>query len=1109
MATEKTPNSADPAQNKPARRTGGWIYGRDAKGRFISKAAAEALAAKAKADFTGAAQNKNQTNNAAFVAGNHPAPPPATPSNPEVYTIDADKSFVTELAKGVLERAGDDPLKLGDYTILVPSRAAARGLRQAFAEILEGRPAIFPVIDTPGDLTGDEISLKTANDPVLSEALMDIPPAVSVLQRKLMLAAEIMKMPNMASSPQKAVKLAAELGNFLDEAQRQNIDLKNLDNLVPDDFKPHWQKTQEFLNIITDVWPQKLQEMGCVDPEERRNLVMMMQALHWQNHPPKRPVIAAGFTDVMPSLAELLKTVAQSPNGMLVMPGVDTKLDDQSWQSLNEVHPQFEMRKLLNHVNVPREEIRQWVSDTPAPAKPVAARAALLREAMRPAATSEGWSKLKAEPQKGRGKKSVNDNANTIAPEALAGLDLITCTTEQEEANVIALKLRETLEVAGRTALLVTPDTSLARRVAAKLRYWEIDVEAGSGQPLADSMTGIWLATTARMAQEELAPVPLLECLQHPLAALGGDKKDFVKTMNLLEDRVLHGPRPESGFDGLKRATTAAFNKVASLGVPKKEFAPDQKRITDLIDRLQKIGGDFVDMMADGKKRPFGDLLDRHIRFVEAMAETPDSKSGADRVWRGDDGAAASRFLSQLRDLSDCLPDMSGAEYTDLLVGLMKSVKVNSTRPHHPQIRIVTPDEARLMKADVMIVGGLNEEKWPGLSDENPWLSRDMVRKLGMQVPENDVGQSAHDFAQFISSQNVLMTRSLRRGGSPAVASPFLTRLSMVLQGAGLFDELESKAQLAAINTALHTPAAVKPIESPSPVPPKSARPKQLPATAIETLIRDPYAVYARYVLKLRAKEPIDAAPSASERGIFIHDALDRFVRENPDKLPKDSYERLIEIGRDTFKKRSDNPLVQAFWWPRFERIAKWFVRFEEDRRRYAKTLATEVRGRLEIDLGSDTFTLTAIADRIDMAADGKMVVMDYKTGGVPTQKDVANGFSPQLTLESVIAFTGGFDGIDAGDVGSLEYLKLSGSRPAGDLTRVRGDVDELAEDALNGLTALAKAFVEEGAPFLSNPRPDLSPRYNNYRHLSRVDEWSNVRHSGPKKMQPGRKGRK
>lgn len=1055
-----------------------------------------------------------------------PATPPQFPAGesdsaktappPRVFTVAPDRPFLDSVARSILKDTAGDPLKLSDYTILVPNRETRDLLRQAFMEQLSGKPGIMPRIDAPGDVDSDDLGLKISESPILSQALMDIPPAVPKLHRQLMLAEEILKIKGMASSVQKAIKLGGELGNFLDELQRAGIELKNVEKLAPAAFQSQWSHTAEFLKIITHTWPERLEKLGMVDPEEHKNAMLEIQALHWRSHPPAKPMVAVGFTDTTPAVISVLQAVASMPQGAVILPGLDTGIDQKSWDVLTPVHPQFAFKKTLAALGIDRAQVKELDVDaaqTPAAKNHEnvhAARRLLMREVMRPAGTAEGWSDLKARRKRkaaandSNAAAGANDNSadtRVIDPQALNGMDLITAGTPQDEAAAIALKMRETLETPGRTATLVTGDRSLARRVAAKLKYWKIEVEDSAGKTLAETQAGIFLLATANMALEEWSPVPFLEAIKHPLATNGEARRDFAQKVSMLEDIALHGPRPGPGAEGLKDTLTAAFNRAARRPKnanpaprPQAELDAEKKTLTDWVDNIQASGKPFFDRMASDAPAPFAAFLDDHIRFVEAMAKD-DKETGAARLWRGDDGVKAARFLTQLREAAKFIPAVTGSDYLDTLQGLMRAVAVQPAMSSHPQLKIMTPEQAKLSKADVMILGGLNDESWPARPDVSPWLSPEMAARIGLPPAEESIGRAAHQFTQAIANKDVLLSRSLRSGDAPAVASPFLTRLMMVLKGAGLEEEIESKSQLLEINRAMHMPAEVTPIAPPAPTPPVSARPKQLPVTGIETLMRDPYSVYAKYILKLRPRDPLDANPSVSERGTFTHDALDTFMRKYPDKLPDNAYDELVKIGEDAFKTRLNNPYVQSFWMPRFQRIAKWFVKFEAERREMTKNLGTEVHGKLEIDMGNgEIFTLTAIADRIDRNENGEAVVIDYKTGGVPTQKNVALGMSPQLSLEALIAYTGGFDGIDATDVGEVQYWKLSGGRPAAEVTNVRGDVNTLMAEAKEGVTNLVKEFNKKETPYLATPRPEFAPRYNNYEHLSRVGEWSTVK---------------
>ena len=74
----------------------------------------------------------------------------------------------------------------------------------------------------------------------------------------------------------------------------------------------------------------------------------------------------------------------------------------------------------------------------------------------------------------------------------------------------------------------------------------------------------------------------------------------------------------------------------------------------------------------------------------------------------------------------------------------------------------------------------------------------------------------------------------------------------------------------------------VEPIAQPAPKPPRATRPLKLSVTAIEDWLRDPYTIYAKYILKLDPLDPVDMPLSAADRGSAIHEALGEFTKTLP-----------------------------------------------------------------------------------------------------------------------------------------------------------------------------------------------------------------------------------
>jgi ATP-dependent helicase/nuclease subunit B len=490
---------------------------------------------------------------------------------------------------------------------------------------------------------------------------------------------------------------------------------------------------------------------------------------------------------------------------------------------------------------------------------------------------------------------------------------------------------------------------------------------------------------------------------------------------------------------------------------------------------------------------PVRTLVAAHIAAAEALAASAE-ESGAARLWGEAAGEAAAEFLAELLPAADSLPPLGGAGYQALFEALLAGPVVRPRFGRHPRLAIWGLLEARLQHADLLILGGLNEGVWPPQAESDPWLSRPMRQEFGLPPPERRVGVAAHDFAQALGARSVVMTRATRVEGAPTVPSRWLLRLDTVLRAAGLEGRLGAAVEPLGWQARLDEAAAHIAVSAPEPRPPVAARPRKLSVTQIETWMRDPYAIYASKILRLEAFEPIDADPGAAERGTFIHAALDKFVRAFPDALPADAERQLLAIGAAEFGAALDRPGVRAFWWPRFERIARWFVAHEGQRRGRLGEIHSEIKGRLILDGPAGPFELTAKADRLDRQGDGGLVLIDYKTGLVPSAKDVGQGFSPQLSLEAAIAAGGGFAGIAAAPVAALEYWRLTGGDPPGEviaLAKDGGGLRALIGEAVQGLAVLVMKFDDPRTPYRAVPRPEKAPRYSDYEHLARVKEWS------------------
>jgi ATP-dependent helicase/nuclease subunit B len=961
---------------------------------------------------------------------------------PNVLTIAASLPFAETLARGLIARLGTDPLALSSATIYLPTRRAARSFADVFARVLGGA-ALLPEFKALGDVDEDEFLFDSDADD------LDLAPAISPMRRRLLLATLVKRWDETRRQGRlgfaQAAALAGSLASLMDEMETQGADLSRLGDLVPRALAEHWAEVLGFLELLRDQWPALLAAEGMANPAARRNDYLHALAKRLADHPPRGLVIAAGSTGSIPATGELLGVIARLPKGMVVLPGLDRDLDADSWNDLDPGHPQYGMKHLLERIDVKRKDVRDW-SD----AKPSTARERLLRETLRPAPTTDAW-------------RALAEGGGTDIAQGLENISLLEAADPAEEAAVIALALREALETKGQTAALVTPDRALARRVAANLFRWDIAIDDSAGQPLSHTPPGTFLSLLAEAAQSGFAPVPLLALLKHPLATMGGDAGAFRENARKL-DIALRGPRPDAGLDGIAH-----------------QIAAQKFEDPALLAWFTRVAGIL---------RPLGDALGQRELFladaVAAHLTAAEALSSPDTLWRGDAGANAATLFANLAEAASDLPAVEASAYTPLFQDFARRIAIRPAFGKHPRLAILGAQEARLQSFDLIILGSLNEGTWPQSAATDPWFSRPMRKALKLELPEFRIGQSAHDFATLAAGPRVILTRALKAEGTPTIASRWVQRLVQLCNGLGLQDALKPKQDYAAWSRALGEAGKPERIERPAPTPPLAARPTSLPITDIEKWVRDPYAIYARRILRLRPLDPLDAEIGPMERGTLVHEALEIFTNTFPRTLPDDAVLQLDQIAADVFARYRTPKSAQALWRPRFLRAAAWFVEEERVRRAGIKQSFTEVESaKWPV---TDSFTVYGVADRIDLLTSGGAAILDYKTGRPPAPKQIKAFLAPQLLLEAAMLEAGAFEAAGAQTAQELLYVWFSGGREAGKIEPV--DLSLVAETVAR-LKAFIAKFSDPATPYRPRVAPYRADIYGDYDHLARVREWS------------------
>ena len=1007
--------------------------------------------------------------------------------------------------------ARSNPAALAEATLYLPTRRAVRVAREVFLDELKADAAVLPRIVPLGDIDEDELAFAGEAEQLDGAAPLDFPPKLGELDRRLTLAHLVAAWakgdaltPLVVGGPASTLALAGHLARLTDDMVTRGVEWDRLDSLVPDNLDEYWKLSLDFLRIARQLWPAHLKEIGKIEPAARRDRLIEAEAARLMAHH-KGPVVAAGSTGSMPATAKFLHAVAGLPHGAVVLPGLDTDLDEDSWQSIggarnddgqftehpSSSHPQYAMHALLERFAIARADVA--ILGTPAPD----GRDVLLSEAMRPSNATAQWHDRLARP----------DIAEHIA-RGMKNLAVVESPNPEMEALAIATAMREARHL-DKSAALVTPDRALARRVMAALQRWNLDFDDSGGDALIETSAGIFARLAAETIVKELEPPTLLALLKHPLCRLGDAAGAHTTTIETLELALLRGTRPQAGTRGLvedfarfRGELTRFRNKdVSSLHRSEKrawlqdyQLDPVQKLISTLTAALAPM-----ESLSPARAYDFAEIATRHREVLIALSQDNDGIAVAFEEQEGLALAAAFDDLvaeQKPSGLSVQLPD-----YPEVFQTAFADRAVR--RPEKPgaTLHIYGPLESRLMQADRIIAGGLIEGVWPPAPRTDPWLSRPMRHDLGLDLPERRIGLSAHDFAQLLGSEDVILSHSTKAGSAPAVASRFLHRLEAVAGEARWEAAKQAGEQYVQFALALDAPDEVRPVRQPEPRPPRATRPLRLSVTAIEDWLRDPYSIYARHILKLEPIDPVDMPLSAADRGSAIHNALGEFTKTYSKDLPADTARLLRDIGEKHFRPLMERPEARALWWPRFQRIVKWFAEWEAGRRPEIAAIEAEIAGKIAIALDNErTFTLSARADRIERRADGSFAVLDYKTGQPPTGKQVRMGLSPQLTLEAAILREGGFEGIDAGSsVDELAYVRISGNNPPGEHKalelKIRNETpqppNEAADYARRQLEALIRTFENEAEPYRSLNLPMWTNRYGRYDDLARIKEWS------------------
>lgn len=970
-------------------------------------------------------------------------------------------AFLPLLAEGLKAHFGE---ALQDALILLPTRRAVRELGEAF--VGESGASLLPRMRPLADIDPDEPPF----EPGYLTGLVQ--PAISGTQRRFELAkivahyhGSISDLPLDAAG---LLSLTDPILAILDDAAMEEVSLESLKSLkdIEAFAAEHFQNAAVLYQIIQTYWPNRLAELGMMEPMARRVALLKALTELWTDRPPRHPVIIAGSTGTLRATAQLMRCVSHMPNGMIVLPGLDKVLPEKAWTSISTEHPQNSLKQLISTIGVSREEVPVWPWGATSAVDPLTPRRLIISESLVPVDSTADW------PER---INSLRDRVQDrdIFEDALDGLSVVEARTDEEEALVCALIMRETLDHKTDTAALITPDPALARRVKARLRRWGVDVDYSQGEPLEETFLGGFLAGILRLSLDRLNPVDLAYICKHPLTALtnpAGQIQDEWRDLEKIK------------FRGTRQANQGELPLVQAIHVA--------------MDPL-------LDISAVTTVPEFARAL---AQTAEALAAT-DELSGASRLWREDAGEKAASLIEELMEHGQLLGEMTLSEFVKLFCSLMRGRVVRPRYGTHPRLQILGPLEARMLQADRIILGGLNEGVWPAGLSAQPFLSRAMRESLGLSLPERRYGLAAHDFAALAANSSVWLTRSQRGDDGPKVASRWLWRLQTLVKGAlgevGAQSSLSpTKPYLAWARQLDHVrPEDVEIIDPPRPCPlptDRWPRGRQLSITQFKVWVRDPYSIYARYILELKPLKELDEAIGPGEYGSAIHDGIEQFTRNFKADLSDKSIQHLSRHIEDALLKAGFDPAHMVKERVRIAQASTAVIAWMQSRREAGWEVAgIETFGRLK--LADLNFSITGKSDLIEKCATGYAVI-DYKTGAPASVAVVQAGFDPQLPLTAAMLAEGAFENLKPDMTEDLLYLRVKGAGNGTEeyfLTAPQAKKgysgSEYAQEALTLVRNLITKFDSGDTPFLSQPRIQYTHDYGEYDDLARRGEWARL----------------
>lgn len=946
---------------------------------------------------------------------------------PNIFNIPANYHFFESLFDWMEKNFSD---QISEVKIFLPNQRSCREFRELFLK--KKLNAILPQIKAISDISYDDffsfLPAKEAKETIDEIMQIEVLDGIDYL---FFLSKEIQKLSIFGEvNFDQAFKIAIHLKNLFDEIEREEVDLKKLEEIDDSDLAKHRQLTLDFLKNFHIQIKNSLLKKNILFSSSSQNFIIQKFVSLLEEHGSKTPIIIAGSTGSVSFGKKLIKAISRQKNGYVLLHGLSENEKDFEEES----HPQFFLNQLIKFLEIEKNQIKKIADEKFCLSDE--SRQQLISLMMLPSFESIKWQKagdfLNI-------KKTSDDLQNNF--------HLLETKNEIEEAKIISLILAENLKQK-KTAALITNNDKLATLVKSELQIFSYPFNDTRNLGIFNSKLINFLLLILELKENDFDSHTLLSLIKNPLCAYSKEKEILAN----FEIAILRQDRSKLGRDGIEQ-------RLKSL---------NDKNLSDFFERF------CADLTIDSQLAFEPESLASQTSLIISLAENLGKKSWQKLLEEEPAQIEIFEFFEKLKKQNNLTTSWQNLSSTfkTLLAQISYFEKSDASAP----IQILSSLEARLLNYDLMIIASLNEGDFPTIEPEN-WLGKKIKKDLEIDRSLKKIGQNAYDFCNYLSNQSVVLSRCKSSNGALKIESPFLLKFKTLCKKIKIEPNLGEKyfAELKTLNS-----CKIRQIKAPNPKPKIEFRPKKISVTEISKLLSDPYSIYAKKILQLKELEKIDFEPSYSEFGSFVHKALEEFVK-NPNQ--KD----FLKNSHKIFEKYFTSQDSKLTWLPKFENIFADFVKKNEQLSDLKNYLETPVKLQL-----SDIL-ISGKIDRIILNEENNLEIFDYKTGQLPSTKDVICGIEPQLTLAALMLVEGmiesELENADLEKITSLNYWKLSASKE-GEIKKICKENEEikiLIAAAKAGLAKLFEYFVNEENGYIAI----ASDKKNEYKHLIRASEWN------------------